>query len=279
MANDVSYFKLEGDSTDYAFNDKDAEARITQLATDLAAEIARAQDAEQANADAVVSEAARASAAEQTNADAISTETTRAQGVEGSLSSLNTTAKTNLVAAVNELNGKVNLVTYSSVTQLGMTSGAATIADVLNAMPYNSMLVSPAEAFLASEVPNIYGVIRITKSNNISRTVIEFLGKEDANGDYRMYLNSSNAPTGTWLRNGRPYAQTVDATIAAGSTSTTVTAPAVTGRTFLCWLAVATIGWQGAAYCASPVSALSNVFTSSGTSASDRTVRCTALYI
>ena len=82
MANDVSYFKVDGDSTTYSFNDADAET-------------------------AIVTERARATAAEQDNATAISTETTRAEAVEGSLANLTTTAKGSLVAAINEVNGRI----------------------------------------------------------------------------------------------------------------------------------------------------------------------------
>ncbi len=102
MANDVSYFNLENDSTEYAFNDADAEVKIAQ-------------------------ETARATAAEGANAAAISAETTRATGVEGTLSDLTTTAKSNLVAAINEIDAK-----NSNGMPSGM-SGSNTAAEMVNA--------------------------------------------------------------------------------------------------------------------------------------------------
>lgn len=64
MANDVSYFKVNDDPTQYAFNDAD-------LSAALEAEIARAQAAESNNADAITTEQERAEAAEEANTSAI----------------------------------------------------------------------------------------------------------------------------------------------------------------------------------------------------------------
>jgi len=140
MANDVSYFNLENDSTEYAFNDADAEIKISQ-------------------------ETARATAAEEANAAAISAETSRAQSVEGTLSSLTTAAKSNLVAAINEVDAGVDTLNskfannfngfkvYTSLSQLGLTSTATTI-DIYNAMPNLSMALLNIESSdgLASEL-------------------------------------------------------------------------------------------------------------------------------
>ena len=105
MAYDVSYFKLQGENTEYSFNDLDAEARITLLASNLAAEETRAETAEQANAAAVVAES------------------TRAQGVEGDLDDLTTTADTSLVAAINEL-----------VTSLGTKAEASALSALVSSL-------------------------------------------------------------------------------------------------------------------------------------------------
>lgn len=78
MANDVSYFKVQGDATQYSFNDAD-------LGEALEEEIYRAQTAEQ------------------DNAEGIAAETQRAEAAEGDLSTLTTTAKGSLVAAINEV--------------------------------------------------------------------------------------------------------------------------------------------------------------------------------
>jgi len=157
MANDVSYFKVEGDATQYSFNDADAE-------TAIAAEVARAK------------------------------------GVEGTLSDLTTSAKTSLVAAVNELDGKAGIATYASVTGLGLTAGSATIAGAYAALPLNAKLITVAADFASSELPNTYGSVEIVKNSNASRGYIFFHGKATANGEYRMGIDSSNVPDGTWRR-------------------------------------------------------------------------------
>ena len=146
MANDVSYFKLENDQTEYAFNDRDAEARITQIATDLVAETARAQAAEQANAAAVASEAARATAAEQTNATAISDETTRATAAE----------QANAAA----------LTDYISKVQVGQLTGISVPknASVRCTVTYDTPLdvVVPPIVALFSQTTAVLGSCRVT---------------------------------------------------------------------------------------------------------------------
>lgn len=117
MPNDVSYFKLTGDQTEYAFNDRDAETRITQLATEISAEIARAQDAEQANADSVTSEATRAQAAEQANAAAITAEETRATAAEQTNADSIVALKNNLqVGIIRDIQIPANSAVSCSVT-------------------------------------------------------------------------------------------------------------------------------------------------------------------
>jgi hypothetical protein len=77
MPNDVSYFKVPGDSATYSFNDADAESRIGALESTVneqAGDIADNEAAINANASAI-----------------------------GTLSNLTTSAKSNLVAAVNEV--------------------------------------------------------------------------------------------------------------------------------------------------------------------------------
>jgi len=84
MANDVSYFKVSGDSTTYQFNDPDAENRIGALEStvnDQAGDIAD-------------------------NTSAI-----------GTLSSLTTSAKDNLAAAVNEVDAHAD-TNASAISQL-----------------------------------------------------------------------------------------------------------------------------------------------------------------
>lgn len=93
----------------------------------------------------------------------------------------------------------VNYKIYDSVTDLGLTSGSATIVGAWTAMPDGSILICPRGDFPASELPkDTPGEIEIIKNVNGLVGKVEFHGKTAADGDYRMFINSSNVPTGTW---------------------------------------------------------------------------------
>lgn len=94
---------------------------------------------------------------------------------------------------------RIEYKTYSSVTDLGLTSGSATIADTWSALPNDSILICPAENFLigAGGVPVTYGTVEMVRYG-ASRGWIYFHGKSFDHGDYRMFLTGSNVPTGTW---------------------------------------------------------------------------------
>jgi hypothetical protein len=104
MANDVSYFKVPGDSTTYSFNDADAENKIGTLETTVASQ----GDSISTNATNI-----------QTNRTAI-----------GTLSSLTTDAKGNLVAAVNEVDSHVD----ANTTKIGATALPTTAQTVTGAV-------------------------------------------------------------------------------------------------------------------------------------------------
>ncbi len=90
---------------------------------------------------------------------------------------------------------------YNSVTDLGLVVGSATIVGAWSAMPNGSILICPQEDFLNSELPGDYaGEVEIIKNINGVVGKIEFHGKVDSIGDYRMFLDSSNIPTETWIR-------------------------------------------------------------------------------
>ena len=102
--------------------------------------------------------------------------------------------------------GDVSLF-VSSVSGLGLTVGSASIADAYTALLPNQMLVCPASDFAVGELPLVGGnrindgTIEITKGNGTNGW-IEFHGRQDSAGDFRMYLTSSNVPTGTWFATG-----------------------------------------------------------------------------
>lgn len=93
---------------------------------------------------------------------------------------------------------------YYSVTDLGLTSGSATIAGAYSAMSAPSILSCPIEEFAANQKPasgfitaTFFGSIQIVKCSN-TRGFIFAYGKESTHGDWRMTLNGSNTPSGTW---------------------------------------------------------------------------------
>lgn len=87
---------------------------------------------------------------------------------------------------------------YNSVTDVGLTSGSATIVAAAAAMPMNSYLICPANEFDSTSVPSLYGHIEILIPGAVTRMSILFRGKEASIGDYRMFVNSSGVPDGTW---------------------------------------------------------------------------------
>lgn len=90
---------------------------------------------------------------------------------------------------------------YNSVTDIGLTSGSATIAGAWSAMPEQSVLIAGAGEFASSARPSAsaWGQIEIVK-NSATNGYIEHHGLNDTIGDYRMFLNSSYVPSGTWVR-------------------------------------------------------------------------------
>lgn len=95
--------------------------------------------------------------------------------------------------------------TYTSVTQLGLTAGSATILSAFNAMPAGSILVAEAYQFVSTELPNTMGVVEIVRGMTNGRSYLHFYSKSANGGDHRMFLgatsyndNDSNAPDGVW---------------------------------------------------------------------------------
>lgn len=98
----------------------------------------------------------------------------------------------------------LNLKTYTSVTQLGLTSGSATILSAFNALPDNSALYADNVDFATGETPTM-GLVEIVK-RQFSRIYIAFYGKNAQSNDYRMFEGATdynnqdaNAPTGQWV--------------------------------------------------------------------------------
>ena len=115
----------------------------------------------------------------------------------------------------------VNYKIYNSVTDIGLTSGSATIAGAWTAMPDASILICTASDFSQSETPtsgNYLGTIEITKLD-VNRSFIQAFGKTDSAADYRMFCDAATgAPTGTWVPVYTGAVQSSTCTAASGIT-------------------------------------------------------------
>ena len=117
-------------------------------------------------------------------------------------------------AALNHIDNGITAVdanhrlqTYTSVSQLNLTVGSATILMAFNAMPLGCILIARETEFVSTEVPNQIGFVEIIKSAVAARTTIHFYSKYASNGQYVMYFgatayngNDDNLPTGAWVQ-------------------------------------------------------------------------------
>ena len=98
------------------------------------------------------------------------------------------------------------LAVVTSVEDLGLTSGSASIADAYDALLPAQILFAPAADFAVGELPLVggsrltMGTVEIIKATSDgSRGRINFYGKSAVHGDFRMFLDlSNNVPSGTW---------------------------------------------------------------------------------
>lgn len=90
-----------------------------------------------------------------------------------------------------------------SVEDLSLTIGSATIGDAYTALQDRQMLVAPALDFDVNELPLISGTRQTDGSIEIYKGAsdgwIEFHGRTASVGNYRMFFNSSDVPSGKWL--------------------------------------------------------------------------------
>lgn len=107
--------------------------------------------------------------------------------------------------ALSDAIAERNLLTYTSVTQIGLTAGSATILGAYNAMPDGSALYAQSDDFANGAVPS-NGLVEIIKRQN-ARVYIAFYSKNAQTHDFRMYEGpseyngqSANAPTGNWVQ-------------------------------------------------------------------------------
>ena len=131
---------------------------------------------------------------------------------------------------------KSDFTIYDSVTDVGQTSGSATIAGAYAAMPTYSILYADQSQWASGQLPSGFnGYVWIVKGYN-SRSSIEAKGSMATYGDYRMFLDSNGTPTGTWINTGGQsfvidYVEVDNVTVnAQGEANSTVSA-AKTGYT------------------------------------------------
>ena len=113
-------------------------------------------------------------------------------------------ALNNIENGIGTLDTTHNLKTYTSVTQLNLVAGSATILSAFNAMPDGSALYAQNDDFSNGETPSA-GVVEIVKRLN-ARAFVAFHAKTEQNHDYRMYEAATdynnqdvNAPSGKWV--------------------------------------------------------------------------------
>lgn len=137
----------------------------------------------------------------------------------------------------------VNYTIYDSVTDLGLTSGSATIGGAWSAMVAPSILICPASDF--SDAPNANGTVEIVKA---SKGYIQFWGNAESNNDYRMFLNASDNPSGTWVEQLTRNSIVTEAksfgsaSVAGGESNEFTVSVAKTGYTPLGFLSVTGLG-------------------------------------
>lgn len=90
-----------------------------------------------------------------------------------------------------------NLVNiYESVVDLGLPTTGTSISAIWNLLPSNSKITFPAEQCSNAPENNNGGYIEICKT--ATGGYIVYRSKTATPGDYRMYLDDNNAPTGVW---------------------------------------------------------------------------------
>lgn len=88
------------------------------------------------------------------------------------------------------------------MTSLGLPAGAL-LSSAWTNLPANSELLLDASVptHASWALPSNTGIIRMIKSINATRGLIEYYGKTGDVADYRMYVTTDGAPTGVWVKN------------------------------------------------------------------------------
>lgn len=135
---------------------------LANLTTDTKTNIVSAINEVDSHADTNASNIASNTSAIETNTTNIGTNTTNI----GTLANLNTTTKTNLVSAINEIVAKFNLSTINTYTKDDMTASGCTVTGGTITIAKNS----------DSSICKIYGTLVITKSQATATITIPNTG-------------------------------------------------------------------------------------------------------
>lgn len=111
--------------------------------------------------------------------------------------------------------GSGPITIYTSVTDLSLTAGSATVSGIWSAMSAESMLLCEVTELSSGERPfsSAAGTLQVYKKGSTSGFVL-IQGKKDSDGDWRMFINSNGVPSGTW--------NTAQPTIETGTANTTI---------------------------------------------------------
>ena len=146
MANDISYFKVQGDNTQYSFNDADLETRIGAeemgtTARTVTGAIAELADKVGENTTDIAD-----------NASAI-----------GTLSNLTTSAKGSLVVAINEVNAYAD-TNASAISSLNSKFAYRDYTVTTGTSQYSSMYY--ADTTVATDLGDAVGCVIISTTSN-----------------------------------------------------------------------------------------------------------------
>ena len=117
--------------------------------------------------------------------------------------------------------GSGPITVYTSVSDIGLTPGSATVSGIWSAMSAESMLLCEVTELASGERPftTAAGTLQVYKKGS-SSGFIEIHGKKDADGDWRMFITSNAVPSGTWIFTAN---SSVTGTVTAGGITPTTT--------------------------------------------------------
>jgi len=112
------------------------------------------------------------------------------------------------VSTVNEIapdeNGNAQLFVASvgdlTLNGTALVPGSAVIADAYSALAPGQVLMCPATDFPSGQLPGgqTNGTVEIVKTDSSTTGWIEFHGKTNSVGDYRMFLANDGTPSNVW---------------------------------------------------------------------------------